>query len=201
MTLAPPRIRGFVDAAASRPRTLAAAVAVCLLLAVGAIVTLGTGTSATGSHAGAASRTGVVGSASSTPAVRWWSNAGARAGSTIDAGAPLAVAHRLHTSRRDYCGMLRQTLRARGSFLTGVAASDPALLTTTRAFVGELRAVATPAVAGPWRVLGNAMIALVSLGGRPAGVQGIDAAAVGSAERAIARDARSGCGVDLAKTA
>lgn len=198
MTLAPPRVRNAVNAATARPRLLAAVVAACVLLAIGAAVTLGTGGSSAGSRSGAGSRAG--GSAASAPAVRWWSDAGAKVGSTIDAGAPLAVAHRLHTSRRDYCGMLRQTLRARGSFLTAVTATDPALLLSTRAFVGELRAVAPPAAAGPWQVLGDAMIALVSLGGRPAGAQGIDAAAVGSAERAIARDARNGCGVDLSKS-
>lgn len=46
-----------------------------------------------------------------------------------------------------------------------VTANDPALLTSTRAFTAELEAVAPSSVAGPWQVLGRAVITVVESGG------------------------------------
>jgi hypothetical protein len=55
------------------------------------------------------------------------------------------------------------------SIFPSVTANDPALLTSTRAFSAELEAVAPSSVAGPWQVLGSAVINLVESGGDSAG--------------------------------
>jgi hypothetical protein len=57
--------------------------------------------------------------------------------------------------------------------------------------------VAPASVAGPWRVLGNAVITLVASGGDTAKVKGVDAAAVREAASTVAADAKRSCGVDL----
>jgi hypothetical protein len=137
---------------------------------------------------------------SSLVATRWWSNSAAPAGSTIDTHDPEAAVGRLHASPTDYCGMLRQTLAAGHSILPNVTANDPALLTSTKAFMAELEAVAPPTVARSWKVLGPAVIALVESGGDLTKVKGIDAAAVGTAARKVAADARRSCGVDLSNS-
>ncbi|HKC29242.1 MAG TPA: hypothetical protein VKB75_14610 [Jatrophihabitans sp.] len=139
--------------------------------------------------------------ASALVAVRWWSTTAAQAGSTIDPKDPEALAGKLHTSQTQYCDMLRQTISAGRSILPNVTANDPALLASTRAFVAELRAVAPPTAAGPWRVLGPAVLALVGSGGDLAKVKGIDAAAVQEAARVVAADAKRSCGVDLSSGA
>ena len=136
-------------------------------------------------------------STSSVAAVRWWSNSGTTAGSAISASNPLAVARTLHPSRTDYCGMLRQTVAAGKTILPGVTATDPALLTSTKAFIGELQHVAPASVAQPWQTLGSAVIALVTSGGGTTGVKGADAAAVQKASSAIASDAKHSCGIEL----
>jgi hypothetical protein len=97
----------------------------------------------------------------------------------------------------DYCTMLRQTLHAGRSILPGVTAKDPALLASTKAFLADLEAAAPAAVAGPWHVLGHAVITLVASGGDPAKVKGVDAAAVRRAASTVAAQARHSCGVDL----
>jgi hypothetical protein len=81
--------------------------------------------------------------------------------------------------------------------LPDVTANDPALLTSTKAFVAELEAVAPSNLTGPWKVLGSAMLTFVESGGDTTKVQGIDAAAVRSAASTVAADAKRGCGVDL----
>jgi hypothetical protein len=130
-------------------------------------------------------------------ATRWWSTSVAPAGSTIDSKSPANVASRLHSSQTEYCGMLRQTLAAGHSILPNVTAADPALLTSSRAFVAELEAVAPSQVAGPVKVVGDAVLALVGSGGDPARVKGIDAAAVSKAASMVAANAKRSCGVDL----
>jgi hypothetical protein len=107
-----------------------------------------------------------------------------------------AAAHWWSTGA-DYCTILRQTLRAGRSILPGVTAKDPALLASTKAFLADLEAAAPAAVAGPWHVLGHAVITLVASGGDPTKVKGVDAAAVRRAASTVAAQARHSCGVDL----
>ena len=133
------------------------------------------------------------------PAVRWWSNGAAAAGSTIDTRNPQAMVSRLHPSQPQYCTMLRQTVRAGRTILPGVTAKDPALLASTSAFVAEIQAVAPARVAGPWRVLGSAVITLVASGGDASKVHGVDVAAVRKAAGTVAADAKHSCGVDLSR--
>ena len=130
-------------------------------------------------------------------ATRWWSNGAAVAGSSIDRRNPAALAGRLHTSQEQYCSMLRQTVRAGRTILPNVTAKDPALLASTTAFLAELEAVAPARVAGPWRVVGSAVITLVASGGDASKVHGVDAAAVREAVSTVAADAKHSCGVDL----
>jgi hypothetical protein len=96
--------------------------------------------------------------------------------------------------------MLRQTLAAGRSILPGVTAHDPALLTSTKAFVAEIEAVAPSTAAGAWKVLGNAVITVVASGGDTTKVKTVDAAAVRTAAGTVAADAKRSCGVDLSKT-
>jgi hypothetical protein len=168
------------------------AVAVVLAALAPAVAACGGGS---GSESSATS--GAQLQSSALVATRWWSNSAAQAGSTIDASHPDELAGQLHTSPADYCGMLRQTLAAGHSILPNVTANDPALLTSTKAFMAELEAVAPSAVAGSWKVLGPAVLTLVASGGDPAKVKGIDAAAVRVAARKVAADAKHSCGVDL----
>ena len=130
-------------------------------------------------------------------ATRWWSNSAHALGSTIDTANPEAGAAGLNASESQYCGMLRQTVAAGKSILPGVTANDPALLTSTRAFMAELEAVAPATVAGSWQVLGPAVITLVESGGDSAAVKKVDAVAVRKAAGTVAADAKHSCGVDL----
>jgi hypothetical protein len=107
---------------------------------------------------------------SSTGAVRWWSD-----------GA-------------DYCAVLRQTVAHKGGLLAGASAASPQLQATTRAFVAEITSVAPAQVARSWRIVGTALESLVAGSRSGSG----DATAVGPAAQAIAADARSRCGLDLA---
>src|SRR5207237_72463 len=83
----------------------------------------------------------------------------------------------------------RQTLAAGHTILPNVTANDPALLTSTKAFVAELEAVAPSDLAGSWKVLGSAVLTFVQSGGDSTKVQGIDAAAVRTAASTVAADA------------
>jgi hypothetical protein len=130
-------------------------------------------------------------------ATRWWSNSANKVGSLLDTKNPEAGAAGLSVSPTDYCGMLRQTVAAGKSILPGVTANDPALLTSTRAFLAELEAVAPPSVAGSWQVLGHAVITFVESGGDSTAVKKVDAAAVRKAAHTVVADAKRSCGVDL----
>jgi hypothetical protein len=167
---------------------------VCGLVALVPIVAAcgGGGSASTPTAAGAAAP-----GSSGLVATRWWSNSADRAGSRIDPAHPDAAAAKLSPSRLDYCGMLKQTVAAGRSILPGATADDPALLASTKAFVAELEAVAPPAVAGPWRVLGSAVVAIVGSGGNTRAIKEVDAAAVQTAAGKIAADAKRSCGVDL----
>jgi hypothetical protein len=132
-------------------------------------------------------------------ATRWWSNGAVTEGSTIDPKNPTAARSRLQPSRGEYCAMLKQTVAAGKSILPGATADDPALLTSTKAFVAELEAVAPSSLTGPWKVLGGAVLTLVGSGGDTAKVKGIDAAAVRRSATTVAADAKHSCGVDLSR--
>lgn len=177
--------------------TLTRIVAACAALALAPAVAACSG----GGGGGPADPASLLGSASAPSsnltAVRWWSNSATRVGSLIDPKDPESAARKLHTSSRDYCGMLRQTLAAGHSILPNVTANDPALLTSTKAFVAELEAVAPSDLAGSWKVLGSAVLTFVRSGGDSTKVQGIDAAAVRAAANTVAAEAKRGCGVDL----
>lgn len=139
----------------------------------------------------------VASNPSGASAVRWWSNGAVGSGSAVDPANPAAAAAQLSPSAEQYCAMLRQTVAAGKSVLSDVTANDPALLASTKAFIAEIEAVAPPSVAGPWRVLGPAVLTLVDSGGDSTKVKGIDAAAVRKAATAVAADAKHSCGVDL----
>jgi hypothetical protein len=130
-------------------------------------------------------------------ATRWWSNSVHKVGSVLDTKHPETGVAGLSVSPTDYCGMLRQTVAAGKSILPGVTANDPALLTSTRAFLAELEAVAPTSVAGSWQVLGSAVITFVESGGDSTAVKRVDAAGVRKAASTVAADAKRSCGVDL----
>ncbi|MDT4949531.1 MAG: hypothetical protein QOJ37_2126 [Pseudonocardiales bacterium] len=166
----------------------------CALVAVAPMAAACSGGSRSSAHDPSAS----TAPSSGAVATRWWSNTEVKAGSTIDPGSPDAAVSKLHASRTDYCTMLRQTLAAGKSILPGVTAADPALLISSKAFVGEIQKVAPSAIASSWRVLGTAVIALVeSRGDTTKATKEIDAAAVQKAGSTVASDAKHSCGVDL----
>lgn len=171
-------------------------VAICAALALAPVAAACTGGAGTGGAGGAVS-VGEQSFSSALVATRWWSNSGNRVGTELDTDDPEAGAAGLSASPIDYCGMLRQTVAAGKSILPNVTANDPALLTSTRAFLAELEAVAPAPIAGSWRVLGPAVITFVESGGDSASVQRVDAAAVRKAVSTVAADAKRSCGVDL----
>jgi hypothetical protein len=134
---------------------------------------------------------------SSPVATRWWSNSAVTSGSTISPAQPGAEAARLHVSPGDYCGMLKQTVAAGKSILPGITATDPALLTSTKAFVAEIEKVAPAGVTAQWQVLGPTVLALVKSGGDTAALPTGNLGAVTTAALAIAADSKKNCGVDL----
>jgi len=134
----------------------------------------------------------------SVVATRWWSNAAGDQGSTVST--TTKVSKSLHPSRTVYCSMLRETMAAGKSVLPGATATSPALATTTQAFVNELQAVAPPAVAGAWHVLGPVLVDVVKSGGALANLRTqIDANAVSAAAQTISADAHVGCHLELAR--
>jgi hypothetical protein len=175
----------------SRTRITAAAVA----LAAAALVTGCTG-GGSGDGASAGIRTTDLGAAGPT-ATRWWSNSAVSAGSVIDVQHPQAAAAKLHESQQDYCGMLRDTVRADKSIMPGVGATDPTLVASTKAFVSELERVAPSPVARSWQVLGDVVLKLVASGGDLSKVKGVDQAAVQRAGTAVAAHAKSTCHVNV----
>jgi hypothetical protein len=115
--------------------------------------------------------------------------------------APRHPAHATTTthwwSGADYCGILRQTMRAGHSILPGATAGDPALLTATKAFVSDLTDAAPGSVRAQWQILGPALTDLVSSGGKLSAVSGVDSRAVAAAATVIAADAKTRCHVDV----
>lgn len=151
------------------------------------------------SHSGAASDSTSISSASND--TRWWSNSATSAGSRVDTSKPDAVAAKLHPSRTDYCGMLRQTVAA-GKAVFGGASADPAWVHTLTAFVQELQRVAPQQVSADWQLLGDSMLTLVRNAGKtPAPHPAAAPAAIEQAAAHVAADAKTTCNVDLAASA
>jgi hypothetical protein len=134
----------------------------------------------------------------STIATRWWSNSAATDGSTIDPSDPTAAAARLKPNRDQYCTMLKQTVGAGKSILSGATATDPRLLASTEAFVAELQAVAPSEVSSQWKTLGDVLIQFVKTGGKSAG--NVSTSALTAAAATISTDAKSRCHVDISAT-
>jgi len=145
------------------------------LVAAGAVVALVPLAGCTGGSSGGSSA-GRVAASPAAQHVQWWSGG-------------------------DYCGMLRQTVRAGRSILPGVGADDPTRLATTKAFVADLERSAPASVSGAWHVLGPAVVKIVASGGNLRQVKGIDPAAVQHAATAIAAHAKAACHVDVSHPA
>lgn len=132
-------------------------------------------------------------------ATRWWSDAAGTEGSVVDPARAASADKALTPSRDAYCTMLRQTVAAGKSVLPGATASDPALATTTEAFVTELLAVAPPGVSGAWQVLGPVLVSVVKSGGALAQLRTqVNATAVSAAVKTVASDAQASCHLQLA---
>jgi hypothetical protein len=134
---------------------------------------------------------------STTVATRWWSNSAVQTGSKISKTRPDSAVTKLHPSRKDYCGMLEQTVAAGKALLPHGAASDPAVIDSLSAFIGELQKVAPAEVAADWQVLGKAMLALVKAGGKAPKTPVVDGATVNTAATSVAADAKQICRIDL----
>ena len=156
----------------------------------------GSGASSAGSSHSPSGR-----SSSAYVPTRWWSNSAVKAGSIIDPAHPGSAAARLHPSQAEYCGMLKQTLAAGKSILPGISSADPALLASTQAFVAEIAAVAAGPIAGDWKLIGTAIVALVKSAGQSPDFSAISAPAVQKAALAVAADARATCHLDLSGAA
>ena len=130
-------------------------------------------------------------------ATRWWSNAAVTAGSKINPDHPDAAAKDLHPSQADYCAMLKQTVAAGKSILPDITATDPALLTSAKAFIAEIQAVAPAGITGQWQLVGPAVLSLVKSGGDTGKLPAVDLGALTKAASAIAADSLATCGVDL----
>jgi hypothetical protein len=130
-------------------------------------------------------------------ATRWWSNAAVTAGSKIDPKHPDAAAKDLHPSEADYCGMLKQTLAAGKSILPDITSTDPALLTSAKAFIAEIEKVAPAGITAEWQLVGPAVLSLVKSGGDTGSLPAVDLGALTKAADAINTDSLANCGVDL----
>ncbi len=135
-------------------------------------------------------------SAAATPATRWWSNSAVKVGSTIDPAHPGAAAASLHPSQTDYCGMLRQTVKAGKSLLTNAQTANSALRIGIEAFVPEISAVAPAPITAQWRVLGPFVLAAAKAGQLPSAA-GSGATQALEAVSLVAADAKTRCGLDL----
>lgn len=176
-------------------RALTGAAAVCV---AGAVALTGCSGSAGHEPGPKATHSGSPSPSSTFEATRWWSNAAGAAGSRIDPSAPNAGDGSLGPSKDAYCGMLDQTLAAGKSILPGISATDPALLTATKAFIGELQKVAPAGIQSAWKTLGTAVITIAESGGDAGKLAQIDAKAVADAASQVSAEAEKDCGLSLA---
>jgi hypothetical protein len=173
------------------PRKLRRTAVGCLAAVVAATLT---GCSSSAAHPRS---TSAPANAAAVAATRWWSNSAVHSGSTLARNHPDSALSKLRPSRKDYCGMLRQTVTAGKTVLPHGAASDPLLIESLSAFIGELQKVAPPAVAADWQLLGYAILPLVKAGGKAPKTSALDGPTVQKAASAVAADAKRSCGVDL----
>jgi hypothetical protein len=132
-------------------------------------------------------------------ATRFWSGGAGAPGATIDPAQPAAPP--AHASAGAYCQILSSTAAAGVDVLHGVGANDPALATTTRAWLADVQAAAPTSLSAQWKLLGQAMLTLVESGSSPGTAKlpsGVAAAQVSAATAAISADAKANCGLDLA---
>jgi hypothetical protein len=140
--------------------------------------------------------TSASGGAPAAQPLRWWSNALAVQGSTVDPADPAAVAAHLSPSTSDYCGMLRQTLDAGHNLFTGAHAGDVALVSTTEAFLAEIARIAPANIAAQWTTLAPTIEAIVA--GKPLPSNSSEQARLNQAAAlAISTDAKHTCGLTL----
>jgi hypothetical protein len=92
--------------------------------------------------------------------------------------------------------MLQQTVQAGRSILPGVTSGDPALVTASKAFVGELQKVAPSEVSAAWQILGKTILSLVESGGAAPKLSN-SAAQISSAGHVVSVDAKGRCGLNL----
>jgi hypothetical protein len=136
-----------------------------------------------------------------TPATRWWSNAAVSSGSTIDPGDPSAAAAKLHSSRSDYCGMLKSALSNGSAILASSAgAAGQRQVVVDEAFVAEVEAVAPSEVVPQWQVIGPVILQIARSGSTalPSASAAQNTANLNAAV-AINNDAKKNCRLDLSK--
>jgi hypothetical protein len=168
--------------------------------AVLAIAATGTGCSKSTHHNAAPNPAASSASSSSTPAgtaTRWWSNSAVQVGSPIDPANPGADAAKLHQSQADYCGMLKQTVKAGKSLITSAQTADTGVRIGIQAFVPEISKVAPSPVDAQWRVVGPVVLAAAKAGALPSTGAGAATAQALQAVSVVASDAKSRCGLDL----
>jgi hypothetical protein len=128
---------------------------------------------------------------------RWWSNSAVQVGSPIDPANPGAAAAKLHPSQADYCGMLKQTVKAGKSLITSAQKADTGVRIGIEAFVPEISKVAPSPVDSQWRVLGPVVLAAANAGTLPSSGAGAATTQALQAVSVVAADAKSHCGLDL----
>jgi hypothetical protein len=128
---------------------------------------------------------------------RWWSNSAVQVGSPIDPANPGAAAAKLHPSQADYCGMLKQTVKAGKSLITSAQMADSPVRIGIEAFVPEISEVAPSSVEAQWRVLGPVVLAAANAGTLPSTGAGAPTTQALQAVSIVAADAKSHCGLDL----
>jgi hypothetical protein len=136
-------------------------------------------------------------SATTGAPTRWWSNSAVTVGSPIDPANPGAAAAKLHQSQADYCGMLKQTVKAGKSLITSAQTSDTGVRIGIEAFVPEISKVAPSPVDAQWHVLGPVVLAAANAGALPSTGAGAATAQALQAVSVVASDAKSRCGLDL----
>ncbi len=170
------------------------------LISVVAVTAAGTGCSksthhSTPAHTASSSKASAT-AAAATP-TRWWSNSAVQVGSPIDPANPGAATAKLHPSQADYCGMLKQTVKAGKSLVTSAQTADTRVRIGIEAFVPEISKVAPSPVDSQWRVLGPVVLAAAKAGALPSSGAGAGTAQALQAVSVVAADAKSRCGLDL----
>jgi hypothetical protein len=169
-----------------------------VLAGVVAVIAAGAGCSKSSHQASPShSSSSTTSSATTGAPTRWWSNSAVQVGSPIDPANPGAAAAKLHQSPADYCGMLKQTVKAGKSLITSAQTSDTGVRIGLEAFVPEISKVAPSPVDAQWHVLGPVVLAAANAGALPSTGAGAATAQALQAVSVVASDAKSRCGLDL----